>query len=654
MNQYNVGAPADLARYWPLTAEDAAYLKSLGCNTIRFPLYPGEVGIDEKRFLTGPADGGFEPATLGTPDWRSLDAVMEWMVKHQFTPNVCPSPEVRGDWRTKTWMSLHVPENAERTVWFTKLVVDHLTEKYGDQIVYGWYENWWWNSYKHEKSMRFSAVFRSKLAAMYHGDIGALNEAWSATYLDFGQVDVPRLLTDDGARVAPTAINSRRTFDLRQAMDLIQRDVLADLRAYIKKKAPQARWAGGCLLNAIGALADIRSATVPSCAASMRTAALTGDFLSADLYSDSLEYYSHYRTLSKVAAAAGSKLLIAEVPGVKPRAFKLVADVGGPSAGALAWCGREDVWGLIKGDGSRRLENGKKWHDLYQSYTGDWNRYANYKAGSVFVYFPEETLTYTVSEINHIDAFNHICDFMLPEELELVLTDEIDKIPADARLYVLERTLPLQAIRRLEKMGGRVVTPHESFLDENGKEHARQSFSRDFFADLQSFPEGGKLLDVFRRVEEKSKNVAYWFEGATLSSLSALAAKNDVLPDRPNKLTNLADGSYNDGVTFADTVQNEAVCVALKTARPVYGAFVDYFEGDGQQIPASRIPEKVTVSASLDGKVYKQVAVLNAEAVTSRSRVRFAPTEASHIRFDFGTNTLGCGLRLVEIGVLGK
>ena len=140
VNQYNVGLPQDLARYWPLNDEDAVYLKTLGCNAIRFPLYPSEVGIDEKRFLTWPADGGFDPATLGTPDWRSLDAVMDWMIKHQFTPNVCPSPEVRGDWSTKTWMSLHVPENAERSVWFTKLVVDHLTEKYGDQVVYGWYE----------------------------------------------------------------------------------------------------------------------------------------------------------------------------------------------------------------------------------------------------------------------------------------------------------------------------------------------------------------------------------------------------------------------------------------------------------------------------------------------------------------------------------
>ena len=184
---------------------------------------------------------------------------------------------------------------------------------------------------------------------------------------------------------------------------------------------------------------------------SMRTAAMTGDFISADLYSDSLEYYSHYRTLSKFAAVEGKKLFIAEVPGVKPRSFKLVADVGGPSAGAMAWVGKEDLWGLIKGDGTRRLENGKAWNELFKAYTANKERYAGYKPGTVHVYFPEETLNYSISDLNHVDAFHHICDFMMPEDLELVLTDELDQVPANARLYVLERTLPLAAITPAEK-----------------------------------------------------------------------------------------------------------------------------------------------------------------------------------------------------------
>ena len=661
-NQYAVGEPKDRAKHWPLNEDDVAYLKSLGCNSIRFPLYPSDVGIDEKRFLTVPDDGSFDPAALGAPDWRSLDALMDWMILHQLTPNVCPSPELKGDWSTKTWMSLHVPENAERSVWFTKLVVDHLTEKYGDQIVYGWYESWWWNSYKHDKSTRFPAAFRKKLAEMYHGNIGDLNAAWNSSYQTFDEVEVPRILGDGKqappslpkSLVDPSAINNRRTFDLRKAMDLIQRDVLTDLHAYIKQKAPGAKWIGGCLLNSVGALADIRSTPVPSSMHSMRTAAMTGDFITADLYSDSLEYYSHYRTLSKFAAVEGKKLFIAEVPGVKPRSFKLVADVGGPSAGAMVWVGKEDLWGLIKGDGTRRVENGKAWSELLTAYTKDKERYASYKPGTVHVYFPEETLNYSISDLNHVDALHHICDFMMPEDLELVLTNEIDKVPADARIYVLERTLPLEAITRLEKLGDRVVSPHEFFVDENGTKHPRRISNPDFFAQLQSYPEAPKLLDVFRRVEEKAENIAYYSEGATVSTQTELAAANDVLPDRPHKLTNLIDGSVYDGVTFADKEQDELVVIALKAPATVSGVFVDYYEGDGQQVPASRVPEKTTVSISTDGTNFKQVAVLDGKGVTSRSRVRFAPVEATHVRFDFGKNTPKRGLRLVELGVVGK
>jgi hypothetical protein len=653
VNQYNVGPPQQLARGWPLTDEDAAYLKSLGCNAIRFPLYPSEVGLDEGKLLTWPDDGSFDPSSLGKPDWRSLDTVMDWMIRHQFTPNVCPSPEVREDWTTKAWMSLHVPENAERSVWFTLLVVDHLTAKYGDQVIYGWYENWWWNSYKHEKSSRFPAAFRQKLAEMYDDKIKALNKSWNTAYKSFAEVDVPRLMASTGSGVDPAAINSRRTYDLRKAMDLIQRDVLRDLRADIKRAAPGAKWAGGCLLNSVGALADIRSATVPSCAASMRTAAETGDFISADLYSDSLEYYSHYRTLSKFAAVSGNKLFIAEVPAVKPRAFKLVADVGGPSAGAMAWCGREDVWGLIKGDGTRRIENGLAWRTLHQTYAENPKRFSSYKPGTIHFYFPEETLNYSITDQNFIDAFNHVCDFMNPEELELVLTDELDRLPRNARIFVLERTLPERAIKRLGKMGNRVFSPHAFFLDENGRKHASKNTDRDFFAELQALPEGGKLLDVFRRVEEKTDNVAFWFDGAEITSPAKLAPHNDVIPGRPNQFSNLIDGSYTDGITFADVEQTESVTIKLKAHRSIRGAFIDYFEGDGQQVPASRIPQQVLLSASLDGKAYAPVATMSNTVAGGRSRVRFAPVNASHIRFDFEQSTSNRGLRLVEIGVVG-
>jgi hypothetical protein len=270
------------------------------------------------------------------------------------------------------------------------------------------------------------------------------------------------------------------------------------------------------------------------------------------------------------------------------------------------------------------------------------------------VYFPEDTLHYSISDLNHVDAFHHICDFMMPEDLELVLTDEIDKVPADARIYVLERTLPLEAITRLEKLGDRVLSPHEFFVDENGAKHPRKIPNPDFFAQLQSYPEAPKLLDVFRRVEEKADNISYYSEGATVSTQTELAAANEVLPDRPHKLTNLIDGSIYDGVTFADKEQDEAVVIALKAPGRVIGVFVDYYEGDGQQVPPSRVPDQTTISVSSDGTMFKQVAVLDGKGVTSRSRVRFAPVEATHVRFDFGKNTAKRGLRLVELGVVGK
>ncbi len=653
VNQYNVGPPDLLARHWPLTDDDAAWLKSLGCNTIRFPLYPSEVGIDERRFLEWPPDGSFDPSLLGPPDWRSLDALMEWMIRHQFTPNVCPSPEVRGDWTTKTWMSLHLPEHAERTAWFTLLVVEHLTQRFGDRMVYGWYENWWWNTYKHPRSSRFPHAFRRKLAELYGHRIDRLNRAWNSRYSSFDDVEVPHIMTEDG-RVDPAAIHSRRTYDLRRTIDLMQRDVLARLRKDIHAIAPGAVWAGGCLLNQIGALADIRSCTVPSCGPSMRTAAVTGDCLSGDLYSDSLEYYIQYRTLSKFAAVAGNRLLIAEVPAIKPRAFRLVADVGGPSAGALAWCGREDQWGLIRGDGSRRRAFGDAWKRLGNALQRDRRRYGRYRPGQIYVYFPEETLNYTISDRNHVDALLHLCDTIMPEELELVLTDELTRVPSGHRIYVLERTLPRRAIRILQRMPDRVVCLHPDFQDEYGVIHRRSGRRGDLYRTLLECPEGARLLDVFQRVEEKTANAALWCEGAQIRSSAQLAERNDVLPDRPNDWKNLIDGSYVDGVTLADHEQEETLTVELPRSRRIYGAFVDLFAGDGQFIPASRRPAVITVSVSTDGIVWRAAAEMLPLPDQNRVRCRFTETEARHVRFACGRNTAGRGLRLVELGVLAR
>ena len=294
---------------------------------------------------------------------------------------------------------------------------------------------------------------------MYDGKIAALNAEWESTYGSFAEVEVPALMSRSPesynlGTVAPAAVNSRRTFDLRKAMDLLHREVLTELRDYLHKKAPGALWTGPCILNQIGGLSDIRTASVPRCNATMRTAAITSDLLSADLYSDTLEYYSHYRTYSKFAAAEGKKLLIAEVPAIKPPPSNS-SPMSAAHRQALAWCGKWDLWGLIKDDGTRREENGKAWRTLYETYQSDRARYAKYQPGSIHVYFPEETLSYSISDLNFIDAFMNICDHMKPGELELVLTDELSALPPGTPIYVLERTLPLAAIQELRAPGRR-------------------------------------------------------------------------------------------------------------------------------------------------------------------------------------------------------
>jgi len=654
VNQYNVGHPAGLARHWPLTDDEAVYLKSIGCNTIKFPLYPSEVGIDEKRMMIWNTGDRFEDLGVETwePDWRSLDALLDWMIKHQMTPFVCPVAETREDWGTKAWMALHVPEEAQRTVWYTKLVVDHVTAKYGDRVIYGWYENWWWNSYKHEKSAEFPEAFRAMLSKMYSGKVRALNKSWMSNYRSFDDVEVPRLLVNND--IAEEAINSIRTYDLRRAMDLMHRDVLAGIRDYISKVAPNAIWSGGCMLNELGGLNDIRSVRTPRTNATMRSCAVTSDIVGADLYAPQFLYYSFYRTLAKISAVEGKRFSIVEAAATKPETFVWIADVGGPTAGTLAWSGKEDAYGFIKFDGTRREENGRKFKELTEIILGNRERYRDYKPGHIQVYFPEETYYYTISGRNSMDAYQHICDNMSPEELEPVLTDELTRLPKGSLIYVLERTLPLKAIEALNRLGKRVICPHEYFIDEYGKHHDRKYVDEDFYARLLSTPDGAKLLDVFQRVEEKENNLAYRYYGTTIISPTELAPANMVVPGRENDLAQLIDGSIYEGVTFADKQQQEVVILHLPHPKTVYGAFVQFYEGDGQDVKASALPDEISVLVSMDCVNYSEVAKVSGNDVTMRPHIRFEPVLARRIMLDFGVNNRNSGLKIEEVGAIGQ
>lgn len=649
VNQYNVGQPADLAKNWPLTDSDANYLKGIGCNTIRFPLYPSEVGINESALVDWNTNDVFDPKTIGSPDWRSLDKVIDWCIEYRFTPFICPSTEKRDDWTSKAWMSLHVPENAIRVQWFTKLVVDHITEKYGDQVIYGWYEDWYWNSFKHERSAQFPKAFQAKLRSIYKGKISSLNKAWNTCYKSFEDVSIPK--TYINGDIPENAINSRQSYDFKLAVDLMHRDVLGQIHEYIKRKAPNAIWAGGSLLDGLGALNDIRSVTVPRTNATMRTAAMTSDVVSADVYGPCFTYYSYYRTLSKIAAVEGKRLLVVETAATKPETFKWILDVGGPSAGTLAWVGKEDLFGFIAWDGTRRIENGNAYRAMFDTYTRNEADYASYKPGHIRVYFPEETLYYSISERNQVDAYQHICDNMMPGELEPVFTDELEKLPQDAKIYVLERTIPLKAIKIFRQMGDRVICPHEYFIDENGDRYQAASLHRDFYAKLLADPDGKKLLDVFQRVEEKEKNVSLKYYGTSIFTSAELAPKNKVLSDRENDLSNLIDGSIYDGVTFADKDQDNRIFIRLNRPKMVYGAFVQFYEGNGQDIGASPLPEQMIISVSMDGMDYNEVARLTSAEIKMRPHIRFNMARARYICFDLGTTH--DGIMIEELGVIG-
>jgi hypothetical protein len=653
VNQYNVGPPADLAKHWPLTDDDASYLKSIGCNTVRFPLYPAEVGIDEHKLMDWKTGDKFDARLTSTlrPDWRSLDALLDWMIKHQLTPFICPGAEIKEDWTSKGWMSLHVPENAQRAVWLTKLVVDHVTHKYGDNVIYGWYENWYWNSYKQEKSAEFPAAFSKMLSKMYGAKIADLNKAWGAGYKSFNEIVAPRLYVNGD--VPEEVIDSYRSYDLRRAIDLMQRDVLMGIKHYIHQVAPHALWAGGCALNEFGGMNDIRTVGVPRTNATLRTCAATSDIVSVDLYGPKFLYYSYYRTVGKIAASEGKRFLVVEASAVAPQTFGWIAEAGGPSAGALAWCGKEDVFGFIKNDGTRRDANAQRFKQFCKAFAADPGRYGHYTPGHIRVYFPEETLYYSITARNQMDAYQHICDNMKPEELEPVLTDELAKLPPGAPIFVLERTIPLKAIKALAKLGSRVICPHSYFVDEFGGRHDR-NVPKDFYAHLRVAPDGAKLLDVFQRVEEKENNVAYRYYGTTASSPSGLANANQVIPGRDNDLGNLIDGSIFDGVTFADKRQPEKVFLRLNQSKMIYGAFVQFYEGDGQAVAPSPLPAQVRILISADGVTYSEAAGISGANVAMRSRVRFAPVRTRYICFDFGENTRAIGLKIEELGVLGE
>lgn len=653
VNQYNVGPPELEAKYWPLKDEEIEYLKTLGVNTIRFPLYPAEIGVSPSLF------GLFEPGQVWEAetavaglDWRSLDAVLDQLASHDITPYISPAAEDGREWQTKSWMRLHIPEEVEKTLWLTRIVAEHVQAKYGGNVIYGWFEDWYWNTGGHERSTLFPAAWRAALGRLYEQDLALLNTNWASNYASFEDI-VPPVLYQPGVGIPSEAFASRRTYDLRLSIDLMQREALTEMAHQLKLASPNAVWAGGCICGELSGWLDTRSVRPVKTNASIRTHALTSDFLTADTYAPPDQYAFYYRTLAKLAHLVGKRYLVAEVSAVQPEAFKAIAEAGGPIAGVLAWVGKEDKFGLFKMDGTLRKENAEAFGQLYQHLANPANRAQAYVPGRVQVYLPEETLEYSITRTNFMEAYFHICDALPARDLEPVLTDELATLPPATPLFVLEQVLPRRAIEQLNKLGSRLICPHRYFVDETGARIPRATPPGDFYTSLMAAEGGPELLEAFARVYERSNNLADVDRGGKAEVEGKLAQQNVVISGRPNDPANLVDGSLFEGITFSDEPQDEAVILTLPRERELSAAFVELFAGsEAEQIPGSRVPASVRLSVAGDSGDWHDVEAEMTQA-GPRLRFKFAPTLANRLRFDFGPNE-GEGMRLVEVGVLEK
>ncbi|HSV74856.1 MAG TPA: hypothetical protein VLH79_13940, partial [Chthonomonadales bacterium] len=654
INQYNVGHPHDLGRYWPPTDAELERLRAdIGLNVVRFPLYPWELGFDGEWLCTWKPGDVFDPAEADRRglDWRSLDTILGQIARLRMTPYICPVAEGR-TWPTKQWMNLHLPESYARTAWFTRRVVEHVQKLYGDRVIYGWYENWYWNTGTslERADQRFLQDWRRTLAGLYGGRIGALNRAWGASYRTFDEVALPVLFRD--GNVPEDAYDSRRTYDLRLAVDLIHRRNLASIRDAVKAISPGAVFAGGSLCNELGGLYDTRSVRPVRLNGTIRTHAVVCDVVASSVYGRPAFLRANHRTVAKIADSQRRRMLTAEVSAARPEALQAIADTGGPTWGVCVWAGKEDAHGLIAFDGTRREYRIRAADGLRKAYEAEPERYARYRRGRILVYFPEETWNYSITRLNHAEAYDHLYDDLPPEQIEPVLTAELRSLPRNAPILVLEKTLPAVAIAELNRRGRHVICPHRRFVDESGRVRPRPAPLQDFRAQLRAVRDGGRLLDACLRVVEKEGNLAYRWLGAVVRSASRLAEKNLVLQDRPNTLGNLIDGSVFDGVTLADAQQREVIDIELPRMTTLAGAFVQLYAGDGQFVGPSRVPERWRVLVSEDGASFRQVAETTSGG-RLRLRASFAPCEARVARLDLGENASGPGLRIVETGLLG-
>lgn len=648
------GVPADAESSgspWHLTDADITLLKGIGVNTIRIPVYPTNVGLDG-TLLNWKHGDKFDAAEADRwpVDWRLLDATLDQFRRHGITPYICPHPAPLAN-----WMTIYIPEDAERCLWFTALIAKHVSAKYGNNVIYGWYENIWRNSmepwhsgeYRHTLSTMFPAEWHRMLKKMYKGSIGSLNKVWNTDYKSFDEAPVWDMGTVDG--VPAEAYNNRRTYDLRTAIDLLSRERLLSWRAQLKKIAPGAMWAGACLHDGFNGMYDTRSGNPPACNWGIRTHAITSDALAADNYQYPQKALTAYRTIAKITASEKKPYMAVEINGQSPAAFDAMMKVSGPIRGALVWCGKEDAFGLIKMDGSVNTDSLNAVKRLFRHLNDRKPEQKRYIPGTAYVYYPEETYRSAVLKSGHLDAYDHVCDILSPSVFEPVLTSELLKLPDDAPVYVLEKSIPGKAIKALNQLGDRVICPHPYFIGESGKRIERSYVPKDFYTELRKSKYGAELLDSFLRVEEKEYNVSFRDEGAKASTSSELSAANEISAGVPYNPMDLIDGDpVASRIVFADKRQHEYIDVELPAAKSVYGAFIETaFEDPGRR------PTRIEILVSDDGISWREV-YATSTIKSDRIHIRFKLAAARYVRFDLGESADSTGTRLMEVGVLGR
>ena len=674
VNQYSVGPPKDAASGWPLTTGVIRYLKSeLGINTVRFPLYPAEVGIDGKQLTNWKPGETFDAEKADREwkfDWRSLDGVMDVLLEAGVTPHVSPSIEDGSlQWASKLWPRLYHPENFERCLWFTTRVAKHLQEKYGDRIAYSYFENWWWVSLEPPAKMnwRLPPLFREELKALYKGDLAALNRNWKTEYSSFDEIDIPPLSLEFGdesgrpewqrglGKANPEMIDTPQARDTRIVMDRLYLRHLRAISAAVKKISPGALWCGPSGCNEMTGLYDMRSSPGVRLNSTLMTLAQGSDVLFIDTYGPPSVLKANYRTAAKVAHVYGKKIFISEISGRQMDAFPAVAEVGGATRGSLIWCGMDahddSEYGLLTLSGTpipARMLAAKGLADAIRQHPGN---FETYRPGRLLVYIPLEIWSYSLLKSNHVDAYMRLFETIPADDIEPVLTAELADLPKGARIFVFDKVLPREAIKELERRGKQVVCPHREWIDENGKTYPRTADSGSgFFDELLKLRDGKAVFDAFRSAVDNENAVTYHYLGAEASSPIELAEKNVVIGGRPNEWNNAIDGSLSDGITLATKAQQELLNIKLPKEESLSAAFVDFYQGDGQKVGPSRLPRSIRVLTSVDGREFREVGRAGTQPGKFYYHLDFPKESAGFIRFDFGYNDGGEGLRIVNVG----